>query len=142
VLAIAVSLPAGAFVTSRAVLAQAPSTDNYSRFETAAEIALQLGYYASANADCTPARRPTIRVIESPRLGTLTVQLGDVTTDRFARCQNVTMPARVVSYEARKGGEATDRLIYEVTYANGDVGIYQVTIDIGGVRKRVASPAP
>jgi hypothetical protein len=113
------------------VFAQTSSTTNYARFETVPEKTLQLGYYASANADCTPARRPTIRVIESPGLGTLSVELGDLTTDRFASCPKLTTPARVVSYVARKGDDEIDQIIYEVTYANGDLGVYQVTIEIG-----------
>lgn len=134
-LSIATSSLLGASVTFRTAYAQAVPTVNYTRFDATPESEVQLGYYASANADCTPARRPTIRVIESPRLGTLKVQPGDLTTDRFARCPQVTSPARVVSYEARRGEGATDRLVYEVTYANGDVRVYQVTIDIAGARK-------
>jgi len=95
-----------------AAMAQVASSSSYTSFGVAQGAIVQLGYYASANNNCTPARPPTIRVIEKPRSGVLTVRPGELTTDRIAGCLSVKTPAQIVSYEARSDDTDTDHLIY------------------------------
>lgn len=64
---------------------------------------LQLGYHASARKNCTPAPQPTIRVIEAPKSGTLTVRKGVISTDKVAGCPGLKIPAQVVFYLAHTG---------------------------------------
>jgi hypothetical protein len=40
------------------------------------------------------------------------------------------MPAQVVFYQARTGATGSDHLVYEVTNPTGEVGTYDVTINI------------
>lgn len=100
---------------------------------------MQLGYYASAHkSNCTPAPLPTIRVIEVPKSGTLTVKRGLLTTDQIAGCPGLKTPAQVVFYRARPGTKGPDHLKYEVTDSNGEVGTYDVTISV----KEPPTPTP
>jgi hypothetical protein len=57
---------------------------------------VQLSYHASAHKNCTAAQLPTIRVIEAPKSGTLTVRKAVLTTDKVAGCPVVEVPAQVV----------------------------------------------
>ena len=66
-------------VISTVALAQPAPSSNYTSFEATSAKPVQLGYYASANKDCTPAPIPTIRVIEAPKSGTFTVGRGELT---------------------------------------------------------------
>jgi hypothetical protein len=63
---------------------------------------------AAAHKDCTPAPLPTIRVIEAPKSGTLTVRRGELKTDQVAGCPGLKTPAQVVFYQARAGTLGTD----------------------------------
>ncbi len=54
--------------------------------------------YAEAHKDCTPALLPTIRVIEAPKSGTLTVRVGELKTNQVASCPGLKTPACVVFY--------------------------------------------
>jgi len=90
----------------------------------------QLGYHASAHKNCTPAALPTIRVIEAPKSGTLTVRRAVLTTDKVAGCPGLKTPAQAVFYLAHAGYAGSDHVKYEVTTENGEGATYDVTITV------------
>ena len=103
---------------------------NYTSVEAISEKSVQLSYHASAHKNCTPARQPTIRVIEAPKSGTLTVRRAVLTTDKVAGCPGLKTPAQAVFYLAHAGYAGPDRVKYEVTTENGEVATYDVTITV------------
>jgi hypothetical protein len=117
-----------AAVISTAALSQPAPTSNYTSFEATPAKPVQLGYYASAHKDYTPAPLPVVRVIEAPKSGTLTVRRGELKTDQVAGCPGLKTPAQVVFYQARTGATGSDHLVYEVTNPTGEVGTYDVSI--------------
>ena len=128
-----------AFAAPAATGQPAPTT-TYTSFDAMPGKSLQIGFYGSANKrDCAPARTPTIRVIEPPKAGSLMVRHSEVTADKVGSCGPFKIPVQAVLYTARHGDAETDRLIYEVTSANGQVATYQITISI---KSSPAAPAP
>jgi hypothetical protein len=121
--------------SSPSLLAQ---TSNYTSFEATPGKPVQLGYYASTHKDCTPAPLPTIRVIEAPKSGTLTVRRGELKTDQVAGCPRLKIPAQIAFYQARAGASGSDHLVYEVANPTGEVGTYDVAINIKEAPKRLA----
>jgi len=103
---------------------------NYTSVEATSDRPVQLSYHASAHKNCTPARLPTVRVIEAPKSGTLTVRGAVLKTDKVAGCPGLKTPAQVVFYLARPGYDGPDHVKYEVTSENGEVGAYDVTIGV------------
>ena len=113
-----------------ATTALAETSANYSSAVATSEKPVQLSYHASAHKNCTPAPLPTVRVIEVPKFGTLTVRKAVLTTNKVARCPALKTPAQVVFYLARGGYEGPDHVKYEVTSENGEVATYDVTITV------------
>jgi len=113
---------------------------NYMSVEATSGKPVQLSYHASAHKNCTPAPLPTIRVIEPPKSGMLTVRKGVLTTDKVAGCPAVKTPAQVVFYLARVGYSGPDHVNYEVTDENGEVNTYDVTITVKAAP--ASSPPP
>lgn len=112
-----------------ATMAQ-PSSRSYTVVEAVPGKSLRIGTYGTANKkDCTPARVPTIRVIEPPSSGSLTVRLAEAKMDNVANCPTIVIPVQFLTYIARADGQK-DRVVYEVTSADGEVATYEVTIDI------------
>jgi len=134
--AILVWSAAGVFATG--ALAQ---TANYTTVEATAGKPTQLGYYGSAGKNCTPAPVPTVRVVEAPKSGTLTVRQGALTTNRIAGCPALKTSVEVVFYQARGDYSGRDHVSYEVTNSNGDVGDYDVTIEVKAAPKTAAPSA-
>jgi len=140
VLTLAVLIPLVAAVISTAALAQPAPTSNYTSIEATPDKPVQLGYHASAHKNCTPAPLPTVRIIEAPKWGILTVRKAVLTTDKIAGCPGLKIPAQVVSYQARAGAAGNDHIVYEVTDFNGEVGTYDVTIKIKEAPEQVRPP--
>ena len=126
-----------AAVISTAALTQPAPSSNYTSVDATSAKPVQLGYYASANKDCTPAPLPKIRVVAAPKSGTLTVRRGELKTDQIAGCPGLKTPAQVVFYQARAGMAGSDHLVYEVTNPTGEVGTYDVTITIKDAPEQV-----
>ena len=141
-LALAVLFPLVAAVISisTVAIAQPAPSSNYTSIEATPDKPVQLGYHASAHKNCTPAPLPTIRVIQVPKAGTLTVRRALLTTDKIAGCPSLKIPAQVVFYQARAGATGSDHIVYEVTDFNGEVGTYDVTIKIKEAPEQVRPP--
>lgn len=124
--------------TAMAALAQLA---NYASYETTTDKPVQLGYYASAHKNCTPAALPTVRVIEAPRGGLLIVRKGVLATDQVAGCTGLKTPAQIAFYQPRAGYTGPDRVSYEVTSENGEVATYEMTITVKPPTPATAPPA-
>jgi hypothetical protein len=111
-------------------------SSNYSSVEAVSDKPVQLGYYASAHKNCTAGSLPTIRVIEPPKLGVLTVRKAVLSTDKVAGCPELKTPAQVAFYQAHADYVGPDHVSYEVTSENGEVAVYEITITVK------APPAP
>jgi hypothetical protein len=137
-LAVLIPLVAAAISISTVALAQPAPTSNYTSIEATSDKPVQLSYHGSAHKNCTPAPLPTVRIIEAPKWGILTVRKAVLTTDKIAGCPGLKIPAQVVSYQARAGAAGNDHIVYEVTDFNREVGTYDVTINI----KEAPKPSP
>lgn len=104
---------------------------NYSSVEATADKPVQLSYHASANKkNCAPGALPTIRVIDAPKAGLLTVRKAVLTTDKIEGCPGLKTPVQVVFYAGRSGYVGPDRVKYEVTSENGEVSTFETAITI------------
>jgi hypothetical protein len=139
-LAVFIPLVAAAISISTVALAQPAPTSNYTSIEATSDKPVQLSYHGSAHKNCTPAPLPTVRIIEAPKWGILTVRKAVLTTDKIAGCPGLKIPAQVVSYQARAGAAGNDHIVYEVTDFNGEVGTYDVTIKIKEAPEQVRPP--
>jgi hypothetical protein len=117
-------------IASSVAAAALAQTTNYTSVEATSGKAVRLSYHASAHKNCTAARLPTVRVIEPPTSGMLTVRVAELTTTRVVGCSQLKAPAQVVFYESRTGYAGPDHVNYEVTSENGDVAIYDVKITV------------
>lgn len=122
-LALALLIPAEAF-------SQSAPTANFMSFEATSAKPVQIAYYATARKDCAAAPAPTIRVVEAPKSGTLTIRGGELTTSSVAGCPKLRTPAQVVFYQARAGIIGNDHFVYAVVGLDGKIDGYDVTITI------------
>jgi hypothetical protein len=129
VLSLAVLMGA-ACVGGGAVFAQQAPSANYTSIEAEIGKSTQIGFYAQARKDCSPTKMPVVRVAEAPTAGTLTVRPGQVTTRAVANCPDLHLPAQIVFYNPRDGIVGNDHVMYSVTYPDGEIALYDVSIRI------------
>jgi hypothetical protein len=115
---------------------------NYSSVNATPEKPVQLSYHASAHkSNCAPAALPTVRVVEPPKSGILTVRDAVLTTDKIEGCPELKIPARVVLYTANPGYKGPDHVKYEVTNEEGRVAAYDMTITVEAAQPTQDPPA-
>jgi hypothetical protein len=104
---------------------------NYSSAQAVAGKPVQLTYHADAHkSTCSPAPVPTLRVIEPPKQGVLTVRQAVQTTNKVGGCLGLKTPALVVFYQAKGNYTGSDHVRYAVTNAQGQTEGYDVTITV------------
>jgi hypothetical protein len=140
--AVAVALASiGTLVASFAATAQLGPTTKYTTFRAVPGKSVEVGNYAAAAQNCTPAPGPAIHVVEAPKSGTLTVRVAQLVYSNVSGCPPIKMPAQVVTYEARDTGVDTDHFIYDLAGAKGEVTIFEVTIEIAPPPKPAPAPS-
>jgi hypothetical protein len=128
-----------ALLCSTDALTQPAPTSNYTSFEVTSGKPMRIAYYAVLRKDCKPGPAPTIRVIEAPKSGTLTVRGGELTTGVTASCPNLKAPAQLLFYLARAGAVGSDHIVYAVISSDGRIDGYDVTITIKEAPKEPAA---
>lgn len=69
---------------------------HYSRVEAVSGVGVQLQFHATVKKDCTLLPPPSVRVLEVPKSGTLTLRKGVATINSVAGCQAIKAPAEAV----------------------------------------------
>lgn len=117
-------------IASLTIASSLAQNANYTSVEATSDKPVQLSYHASAHKNCTPAPLPTVRVLEAPKSGTLTVRGAVLKTNKVAGCPGLKTPAQVVFYLAHAGYVGPDHVKYEVTSENGEVATNDITITV------------
>ena len=89
---------------------------------------VRINAHFNLNKDCSPGAAPDLRVITSPKNGTLSIRSGNARAPRFRDCQNIDVPARLVFYESNRGYSGEDHVAYELKKADGMIEIQNITI--------------
>lgn len=86
------------------------------------------------NPDCSTAGAPTIRIVEPPAHGKLTlVAEREVLTDakgRFAKCNSLKLPVIGYYYQSIAGYSGSDRFTLRVSFGNGKVSDSIINIQV------------
>ena len=104
---------------------------NYTSVQAIAGTPIQLTYHADAHkSTCRAAPEPTLRVLEPPKNGVLTVRQATLTTNKVGGCPGLKTPALFVFYQAKEGYGGSDHVRYAVTNAEGQTEGFDVTITV------------
>jgi hypothetical protein len=82
--------------------------------------------------DCTSGPLPTIRLASPPSSGRVIVKTGKVKATNFKSCLALEVPAYVAFYRSSPNFVGDDSLTIEVKYANGQMEIQKITVNVVG----------
>jgi hypothetical protein len=131
-------LAAASAMLAAAAFAQ---TTDFTSFEAVPGTPIEIGNYAAVGNACAAGAPPAIKVVESPRSGTLSVRAGE-RIYRIPGCPPVKMQAEVLTYEARDTATGTDHVVYDIVSANGQVSTKDVTIHLQDPPRGAPAPKP
>jgi hypothetical protein len=92
---------------------------------------VQVGLYINVRPDCTSGPLPTIRLVNPPTNGTLTIRRGKVNATNYKRCLALEVPGLVAFYKSKTDFTGTDVTTIEVKYPQGRTEIQRITITVG-----------
>jgi hypothetical protein len=93
---------------------------------------IQVGLYINVRPDCTSGPLPTIRLVNPPANGTLTIRRGKVNATNYKQCLALEVPGFVAFYKSKADFTGTDVATVEVKYPQGRTEIQRITIAVGG----------
>jgi hypothetical protein len=126
------SLDSGILIILALVAGSAPATAQVTEHGSVVATGnkpVQLTYHASAK-NCVATEPPAIKIVEAPKDGALIIRSGMLTTEKFAGCGQIRVPAQVVFYEANERYVGSDHATYEAIASNGGVTKYEVAITV------------
>jgi hypothetical protein len=112
------------------VAARAETVERTAQGETAKDI--QIGVYVNIQPDCTSGPLPTIRLVEPPAHGKVTVKKGNVNATNYKQCLALSVPAYVAFYRSNKDFLGNDSVILEVRYLGGKQELQHIVITVRG----------
>lgn len=92
---------------------------------------IQVGLYINVRPDCTSGPLPTIRLVNPPANGTLTIKRGKVNATNYKQCLALEVPGFVALYKSKADFTGTDVTTLEVKYPHGRTEIQRITVNVG-----------
>jgi len=92
----------------------------------------RIGLYLNVLPDCTSGPLPTIRLVNPPASGKVTVKSAKVKATNYKSCLALEVPAYVAFYKSQPDFVGDDVLTIEVKYAGGRTEIQKITVNVSG----------
>ncbi len=92
---------------------------------------IRVGVYINVKADCSSGPLPTIRLVDQPVNGNVTVKSGKVNARNYKQCLALEVPAYIAFYKSNPGFGGTDRFTLEVKYPDGRTEVQKLNVTVG-----------
>ncbi|MDA9488156.1 hypothetical protein [Bradyrhizobium sp. CCBAU 11361] len=92
----------------------------------------RVGVFINVLPDCTSGPLPTIRLVNAPASGKVTVKSAKVKATNYKSCLALEVPAYVAFYKSQPDFIGDDVLTIEVKYAGGRTEIQKITVNVVG----------
>jgi hypothetical protein len=112
------------------IAARAETVERSAQGETNKDI--RIGVYVNIQPDCTSGPLPTIRLVEPPAHGKVTVKKGNVNATNYKQCLALSVPAYVAFYRSEKDFLGSDSVLLEVRYPSGKQELQHIVITVQG----------
>ena len=119
-----------------AVSAQVPVVERAAKGRAAQDV--RVGIYVNVRPDCSSGTLPTIRLLEPPAHGKVTLKRGHVKATNYKQCLALEVPGYVAVYRSQRDFTGRDVMMLEVKYFGGRAEIQKITVTIGdeGAKER------
>jgi uncharacterized membrane protein len=98
---------------------------------------IRVGVYINVKQDCSSGALPTIRLIDKPANGTVTVKSGKINAKNYKQCLAMEVPAYVAFYKSEPTFNGVDSFTIEVRYPEGRTELQKLNVTIGaGVKEQ------
>lgn len=92
---------------------------------------IRVGVYINVKADCSSGPLPTIRLVDQPANGNVTVKSGKVNAKNYKQCLALEVPAYIAFYKSNPGFGGTDNFTLEIKYPEGRTETQKLSVTVG-----------
>jgi hypothetical protein len=91
---------------------------------------IRVGVYHNVLPDCSSGPLPTIRLVNPPSSGKLTVKKAKASATNYKQCLALEVPAYVAFYRSRPNFSGSDIMTVEVKYPGGRTELQKIIVTI------------
>jgi hypothetical protein len=118
------------FAATSCIAVRAETVEGTAQGETNKDI--RIGVYVNIQPDCGSGPLPTIRLVQPPAHGKVTVKKGNVNATNYKQCLALSVPAYVAFYRSEKDFLGSDSVLLEVRYPSGKQELQHIVITVRG----------
>ena len=98
---------------------------------------IRVGVYINVKQDCSSGPLPTIRLVDRPANGTVTVKSAKINAKNYKQCLALEVPAYVAFYKSEPTFSGIDSFTIEIRYPEGRTETQKLNVTIGaGVKEQ------
>lgn len=98
---------------------------------------IRVGVYINVKPDCSSGPLPTIRLIDKPANGKVTVKSARINAKNYKQCLALTVPGYVAFYKSEPTFNGVDTFTIEIKFPEGRTTTQKLNVTIGrGVEER------
>ena len=96
---------------------------------------IRVGVFINVKQDCSSGPLPTIRLVEKPANGTVTVKSGKINAKNYKQCLALEVPAYVAFYKSEPTFSGVDSFVIEVRFPEGRTEMQKLNVTVGAGQK-------
>jgi hypothetical protein len=98
---------------------------------------IRVGVYINVKQDCSSGPLPTIRLVDKPANGTVTVKSAKIKAKNYKQCLAMEVPGYVAFYKSQPTFNGIDSFSIEIKYPGGRIETQKLNVTVGkGVEER------
>jgi uncharacterized membrane protein len=98
---------------------------------------IRVGVYINVKQDCSSGPLPTIRLVDKPANGTVSVKSAKINAKNYKQCLALEVPAYVAFYKSEPTFNGVDSFTLEVRFPEGRTEMQKLNVTVGaGVKEQ------
>jgi uncharacterized membrane protein len=96
---------------------------------------IRVGVFINVKQDCSSGPLPTIRLVEKPANGSVTVKSAKINAKNYKQCLALEVPAYVAFYKSEPSFNGVDTFVIEVRFPEGRTEMQKLNVTVGAGQK-------
>jgi hypothetical protein len=96
---------------------------------------IRVGVYINVKPDCSSGPLPTIRLVDRPANGNVTVKSGKINARNYKQCLALEVPAYIAFYRSEPGFAGVDAFTIEVKYQDGRTETQKLSVTVSDAKQ-------
>ena len=92
---------------------------------------IRVGVYVNVKSDCSSGPLPTIRLVDQPANGKVTVRTANVKAQNYKQCLALEVPGYVAFYRSEPTFSGVDSFTIEVKFPEGRIELQKLNVTVG-----------